>query len=44
MIAGPEESGREESPDTALRQQRNASSASSKRMGNAPGNARGAVA
>ena len=44
MIAGPEESGREESPDTALRQQRNALSASSKRMGNAPGNARGAVA
>ncbi len=33
--------GREESPDTALRQQRNALSASSKRMGNAPGNARG---
>src|ERR1700747_67580 len=36
--------GREESPDTALRQQRNALSESSKRMGNAPGNARGAVA
>jgi hypothetical protein len=36
--------GREESPDTTLRQQRNALSASSKRMGNAPGNARGAVA
>jgi len=35
MIAGPEQSGREESPDTDLRQQG---------MGNAPGNARGAVA
>ena len=36
--------GREESPDTTLRQQRNALSASLKRMGNAPGNARGAAA
>jgi len=46
MIAGFEQSGREESPDTTLRQQRISSVrfADLRVEGNAPGNARGAAA